>query len=59
MTSEAVLASDEMLSNDEGVVMMDFHVDNYNNVLGRIIAFLCIDSTQSNSATSSSTARYQ
>jgi hypothetical protein len=28
-----------------GAVMMDFHVDNYNNLSRRIIAFLCIDST--------------
>jgi hypothetical protein len=46
-----------MLASEEGEVMMDFHVDNYNNLSRRIIAFLCIDSTQSNSAASSSTAR--
>jgi hypothetical protein len=34
-----------MLSSEEGVVMMDFHLDNYNNLSRRIIAFLCIDST--------------
>jgi hypothetical protein len=45
LASEAVLASDEMLSSEDGVVMMDFHVDNYNNLSRRIIAFLCIDST--------------
>jgi hypothetical protein len=28
-----------------GVVMMDFHVDKYNNLSRRIITFLCIDST--------------
>jgi hypothetical protein len=55
----AIVASDEVLSSQEGVVMMDFHVDNYNNLSRRIIAFLCIDSTQSNSAASSSTARYR
>jgi hypothetical protein len=43
----AIVASDEMLSSEEGEVMMDFHVDNYNNLSKRIIAFLCIDSTNS------------
>jgi hypothetical protein len=41
----AIVASVEVLSSEEGVVMMDFHVDNYNNLSRRIIAFLCIDST--------------
>jgi hypothetical protein len=46
-SSEGGEASGAMLSSEEGVVMMDFHVDNYNNLSRRIIAFLCIDSTNS------------
>lgn len=44
-SSEEGEASGAMLSSEEGVVKMDFHVDNYNNLSRRIIAFLCIDST--------------
>jgi len=38
-----------MSSSEEGVGTMDFHVGNYNNLSRRtsIIAFLCIDSTNS------------